>query len=159
MEGRLDTFLGRALTDAATGLPNYPYFQMIQDWEERRARRRKTLVRVVRVEVAGGGPRSRKALMWRLCQELRTSDLIASEGRDRFHILLTTPDAENAEAIAQRVEQLGTLVRVGHAEEPEPLTVATAVHVPTDLPDEKGPCEPCDDHELTPDSSGTLFQG
>ena len=153
----MDTFLGRALTDAATGLPNYPYFRMIQAWEERRARRRRTMVRVIRVSVSGGGARSRKALMWRLCQELRTSDLIASEGRDLFHILLTTPDAEKAEAIAQRVEQLGTVVRDGHAAESEPLSVRTEIHVPPDSPDEKGPCYPCDDHELTPDASGTLF--
>ena len=38
----LDTFLGRALTDPATGLPNVPYFCLIQNWEQRRARRRKT---------------------------------------------------------------------------------------------------------------------
>ena len=51
----MDTFLGRALTDVATGLPNIPYFRIIQNWEERRARRRKTQVRVVRLAVTGAG--------------------------------------------------------------------------------------------------------
>lgn len=153
----MDTFLGRALTDAATGLPNYPYFRMIQAWEERRARRRRTMVRVVTLAVSGGGARSRKALMWRLCQELRTSDLIASEGRDSFYILLTTPDAENADAIAHRVEQLGMGVREDHGEDSEPLAVRTGVHVPPELTEERGPCYPCDDHELSPDATGTLF--
>ncbi|MDQ2890389.1 MAG: GGDEF domain-containing protein [Gemmatimonadota bacterium] len=145
----MDTFLGRALTDAATGLPNYPYFQIIQNWEERRARRRRTLVRVVRVAVTGGGEVTRRALLWRLCQELRTSDLIASEGRDLFHILLTTPDAENAEAIAERVKQMANSLSDSHRDELEPITLRTDVRVPPEHLSEKGPCDPCEDHELT----------
>ena len=112
----MDSFLGVALTDVATGLPNIPYFRIIQNWEERRARRRKTLVRVIRVAVSGGAEAARRALLWRLCQELRTSDLIASEGRDTFHILLTTPDAENAVVIAERVAHLGAKLEDGALE-------------------------------------------
>src|ERR1051326_8084210 len=95
-----------ALTDPATGLPNLPYFCLIQDWEERRAQRRKTLVRVLHLHVISGGDAVRRTLMVRICQEVRTSDLIASEGRDEFRILLTSPDAEQAEGIADRIEQL-----------------------------------------------------
>ena len=57
----MDTFLGRALTDAATGLPNIPYFRIIQNWEERRARRRNTMVRVIRVAAEGGAESLRRA--------------------------------------------------------------------------------------------------
>lgn len=144
----MDTFLGRALTDPATGLPNIPYFRMIQNWEERKARRRKTLVRVVRLHVAGGGDGARRALLWRLCQELRTSDLIASDGRDDFRILLSSPDAENSAAIAQRVENLTGTLNDAHPGDPEPIHITAAIDPPTEHLDEKGPCDPCEEHEL-----------
>jgi hypothetical protein len=148
----VDTFLGRALTDAATGLPNIPYFRIIQNWEERRARRRNTMVRVIRVAVEGGAEGSRRALLWRLCQELRTSDLIASEGRDIFHILLTTPDAENAVSIAERVQRLGDMpTEAGTESEGDgasPLVLRTEIELPTQYVAEKGPCDPCEEHEL-----------
>ena len=147
----VDTFLGRALTDVATGLPNIPYFRIIQNWEERRARRRNTLVRVITVMVSGGAEGTRRALLWRLCQDLRTSDLIASEGRDLFRILLTTPDAENADAIAERVQQLGgSLVDVDPAGSAAPLLLRAEVEEPAPLAEVKGPCDPCEDHELIP---------
>ena len=145
---RVDTFLGRALTDAATGLPNIPYFRIIQNWEERRARRRNTMVRVIRVAAEGGAESLRRALLWRLCQELRTSDLIASEGRDTFHILLTTPDAENAVAIAERVQQLGATLGEHASLEGSPLVLRTVIEPPTAHVAEKGPCDPCEEHEL-----------
>lgn len=144
----MDTFLGRALTDPATGLPNIPYFCMIQNWEERRARRRKTLVRVVHLRVEGGAEGARRALLWRLCQELRTSDLIASEGPDNFRILLTTPDAENSDAIAERIAALGALLNQAHPSEGAPLEITAHIEVPPDQPAEKGPCDPCEEHEL-----------
>ena len=144
----MDTFLGRALTDAATGLPNIPYFRIIQNWEERRARRRNTMVRVIRVAAEGGAESLRRALLWRLCQELRTSDLIASEGKDTFHILLTTPDAENAAAIAERVQRLGATLGESANLEGSPLVLRTAIEPPTEHVAEKEPCDPCEDHEL-----------
>ena len=151
----MDTFLGRALTDVATGLPNIPYFRIIQNWEERRARRRNTLVRVIRVMVSGGGEGTRRALLWRLCQDLRTSDLIASEGRDLFHILLTTPDAENAGAIAERVKHLGGSLAGSDPEGTEPLLLRAEVEEPAPLAENTGPCDPCEDHELIrPTESG-----
>lgn len=144
----MDTFLGRALTDPATGLPNIPYFCMIQNWEERRARRRKTLVRVVHLHVTGGAEGARRALLWRLCQELRTSDLIASEGADDFRILLTSPDAENSDAIADRVASLSEVLNQAHPSDSAPLVIETRVEIPPEQPEEKGPCDPCEEHEL-----------
>lgn len=160
----MDTFLGRALTDAATGLPNIPYFRIIQNWEERRARRRNTMVRVVKVVVSGGGDGSRRALLWRMCQELRTSDLIASEGRGLFQILLTTPDAENAEAIAERVKHLGEMLGNGHPADQDPLQqdplrLWTEVEAPSLALVDKGPCDPCEDHELIKPPPGALSDG
>lgn len=146
--GGLDTFLGRALTDPATGLPNIPYFCMIQNWEERKARRRKTVVRVVRLHVTGGGEGARRALLWRLCQELRTSDLIASEGKDDYRILLSSPDAENSDAIAERVSNLSAPLNDAHPSDGEPLNITTEIEPPTEHLDEKGPCDPCEEHEL-----------
>lgn len=154
----MDTFLGRALTDPATGLPNLPYFSLIQNWEERRARRRRTLVRVIRLHVEGGSDAARRLLMWRLCQELRTSDLIASEGRDEFRILLTSPDAENVEAIAERVRAVVSDVNAAHGDAPDagPLAVAAAVEDPPGpVAVEKGPCDPCEEHELLGDQSSS----
>ena len=147
-EQGVDTFLGRALTDPATGLPNIPYFCMIQNWEERRARRRKTLVRVIHLHVVGGAEGARRALLWRLCQELRTSDLIASEGADHFRILLTTPDAENSDAIAERVGALSEILNQAHPSDGAALEISTSVEIPPDQPTEKGPCDPCEEHEL-----------
>ncbi|MEO7043316.1 MAG: hypothetical protein ABI035_13725 [Gemmatimonadaceae bacterium] len=146
----MDTFLGVALTDVATGLPNIPYFRIIQNWEERRARRRKTLVRVIRVAVSGGAETARRALLWRLCQELRTSDLIASEGRDTFHILLTTPDAENASLIAERVEHLSAALGINSPEAEQPLVIRTEIEPPREEIVDRGPCDPCEVHELIP---------
>jgi len=106
------------------------------------------MVRVIRVAAQGGAESLRRALLWRLCQELRTSDLIASEGRDTFHILLTSPDAENAVAIAERVQHLGdTLGEEGTADGP-PLVLRTEIEPPMEHVAEKGPCDPCEEHEL-----------
>lgn len=105
------------------------------------------MVRVIRVAVDGGAESSRRAFLWRLCQELRTSDLIASEGKDVFHILLTSPDAENVVAIAERVQRLGDALG-----EPDgratSLTLRTEIEAPTQFVAEKGPCDPCEEHEL-----------
>jgi len=150
----VDTFLGRALTDPATGLPNIPYFTLIQQWEERRARRRRTLVRVIRLQLAGGTPTSHRAVLWRLCQEMRTSDLIASDGRDEFRILLTTPDAENVVAIADRVSHVAVTATEAPGSEPPPqadapaLTVRAMIEEPAAHGAPEGPCDPCDGYHL-----------
>lgn len=141
----MDTFLGMALTDPATGLPNIPYFCLIQDWEERRAQRRKTLVRVLHLHVISGGDSVRRTLMVRICQEMRTSDLIASDGRDEFRILLTSPDAEQAEGIAERIEQLATTLNQA-SDGAEALHLRVRVETPHYVDAERGPCDPCDEH-------------
>ena len=121
-----DAFLGRALLDPTTGLPNVPYFRLIREWEERRAERRRYSVREVTMRVSGGAVRVRRALSWRLCRELRESDLIASGGPGEFHILLTTPDAEHADRICGRIEQMAVEINQRHPDEP-PLRVELAV--------------------------------
>ena len=124
-----DAFLGRALLDPTTGLPNVPYFKLIREWEQRRAERRKSSVREVRMRVAGGAVRVRRALSWRLCRELRESDLIASGGPGEFHILLTSPDAEHADRICDRIERMAGEINRLQPDEP-PLEVSLEVEPP-----------------------------
>jgi GGDEF domain-containing protein len=142
----IDGFLGRVLTDPTTGLPNVPYFRMIRDWEERRASRRKYQVRVLKIEVKGGDERIRRSLSWRLCREIRSSDLIASEGSSHFRVLLTSPDAENAEAIGTRIADMATELNTRHPSA-ERLELQVVMDSRT-LPVSTGPCEPCDVEKL-----------
>lgn len=121
-----DAFLGRALLDPTTGLPNVPYFRLIREWEERRAQRRKYSVREVTMKVSGGAARVRRALSWRLCRELRESDLIASGGPGQYHILLTTPDAEYAERVSARIVAMAAEINNRHPDDP-PLEVLVDV--------------------------------
>ena len=131
-------FLGQALTDPATGLPNMPYFSLICDWESRRAQRRNGAVKVLTLRVQGPADRT---LAWRLCQELRTSDLIASEGRHNYRILLTSPDAENIAAIGERIRAM--IDKLNQKRNAEPLAAALAVE-PDALPEkDPGPWGPC----------------
>jgi len=138
----LEGFLGRALTDPTTGLPNVPYFRMIRDWEERRASRRQYEVRVLKIHVKGGDERIRRSLSWRLCREIRSSDLIASEGSSHFRVLLTSPDAENAEAIGARIVDMAVEINARHPT-PERLELQVELDARSQ-PSTSGPCEPCD---------------
>ena len=130
--------LGQALTDPATGLPNMPYFSLIQDWERARARRRNYMVKVLTLVVRGPSDRT---LAWRLCQELRTSDLIASEGRHSYRILLTSPDAENAIAIGDRIKAM--IDKLNKKRNAEPLTAALTVEPDPKPQGEPGPWGAC----------------
>jgi hypothetical protein len=115
---------------------------MIRDWEERRASRRKYEVRVLKIQVKGGDERIRRSLSWRLCREIRSSDLIASEGSSHFRVLLTSPDAENAEMISGRIVDMATEINTRH-----PMSERLELDVEMDtrtLPVSHGPCEPCD---------------
>ena len=153
----LEGFLGRALTDPTTGLPNVPYFRMIRDWEERRASRRQYAVRVLKIQVKGGDERIRRSLSWRLCREIRSSDLIASEGSSHFRVLLTSPDAENAEAICSRIVDMAAEINVRH-----PTTERLELQVELDtrtLPSTVGPCEPCDPATLESSGEREAYQG
>lgn len=102
----IDGLLGQALHDPETGLPNAPFFSLIRDWEERRARRRQYRVRVLTIRVHGGTDQARRVLTWRLTQSLRASDLVASHGAEHLQVLLTSPDAEHADEIRSRIERL-----------------------------------------------------
>lgn len=147
-----DPFLGRVLTDPATGLPNLPYFRLITDWEHRRANRRQYAVRVLRVAVSGGDERLRRSLSWHLCRELRTSDLIASEGPGHYRILLTSPDAENVDAIRARIEEIAAELNGRHSPA-DPVVMQ--VEVDADSPPSHGsPCETMDQDTL--DHSGEV---
>lgn len=134
----LTGLLGQALTDPATGLPNIPYFTLIQDWETRRAQRRNSYVKVLTLRVQGAADRT---LAWRLCQELRTSDLIASEGRHCYRILLTSPDAENVGAIGERIRTM--IDKLNEKREAEPLAAALGVEPDAPLEGDPGPWGPC----------------
>lgn len=142
-------FLGRALMDPATGLPNIPYFCLVQEWEERRARRRGYSVRVISVRAESDDDQILQSLSWRLCQELRTSDLIASEGRNAYRILLTSPDSENVDAITKRISAMASAINDQHAN--AKLRLDVRVHAPTVAVVDAGPCDPRDESILDAD--------
>jgi hypothetical protein len=138
--------LGRVLTDPATGLPSVPYFRLIREWEERQASRRGTRVHVLRLTVQGGDERIRRSMGWRLCQEFRTSDLICSEGPDRFRLLLTSPDADHVDTIVERLHHLAETVQKTNSAE---TAFAIAVEVDEERVSKRcGPCEPADKRSL-----------
>jgi GGDEF domain-containing protein len=145
----LEGMIGRALMDPTTGLPNVPYFRIVKDWEERRAQRRNYAVRVVRISIEGGEDRVRRLVGWRLCRDLRSSDLIASEGLGHYRVLLTSPDAENVQAICQRIEELIVELNETHPG-PDPLQATVSID-DANIVTDRGPCEPCE-----PDSSGEI---
>jgi GGDEF domain-containing protein len=143
----LEGLLGRALMDPATGLPNMPYFNLVLDWEERRAQRRNYAVRVLNVKAMGGDDHIRRSLVFKLCQEIRTSDLIASDGRDRYRVLLTSPDAEHVEALCSRVEQIGVAL-ADSANDPDRLRIEVTVEPLREVVKQRSPCDPCDESTL-----------
>jgi hypothetical protein len=145
-----EALLGRVLTDPATGLPNLPYFRLIREWEERRGHRRKYRVAVLRLTVTGGGSRGLRSIPWRLCQELRDSDLIAAEDLTHYRVLLTSPDAEHVEAVSERIHRVVEDVNRARAEEP-PIAIALEIDE-RESPPEVGPCDPC--HGDAMDESG-----
>ncbi|HJU64867.1 MAG TPA: GGDEF domain-containing protein [Gemmatimonadaceae bacterium] len=143
------TLLGRVLTDPQTGLPSAQYFRIIREWEERRAKRRGYCVRVARISVNGGEDRVRLSLAWRFCSEFRTSDLLASDGPGRYQLLLTSPDAEQAESFRERLQRLVASINEAHPF-PDPLTVSVEFE-PERAGDERGPCAiPPEDRLRTP---------
>jgi len=121
-----DGFLGRALRDPATGLPNVPYLQLIRDWEEKRARRRSYSVRVLKLSLSGGDERVRRSLSWRLIRTLRDSDFLASQGANHFEVLLTSPDAEHADTLRSRIRKVIAELNERHPSE-TPLIVRMEV--------------------------------
>jgi len=96
----------RTLTDPDTGLPSVLYFRLVRDWEERRAARHGGRIRTIRIFVHGGEEVSCRRFTFGLCHEFRKSDLIASSGRGQYRLLLVGRDADQADAIRDRVERL-----------------------------------------------------
>src|SRR5688500_14105054 len=103
-----NALLLRTLTDPDTGLPSVLYFRLVRDWEERRAARHGGRVRTVRIFVHGGDETSCRRFTFGLCHEFRKSDLIASSGRSQYRLLLVGRDADQADAIKDRVDRLRT---------------------------------------------------
>ena len=153
-----NSLLLRVLSDPETGLPNVPYFRLIRDWEERRAARRGGRVRVVRLQVGGGDERLRRSMPWRLCREFRTSDIIASEGIAQFRLLLTSPDADNAEAVVERVRRLETVLNEQHPSQ-QPLAITVELEDER-VCDPREPCAPPDpDRMNTPTTPHPKYEG
>jgi hypothetical protein len=96
----------RTLTDPDTGLPSVLYFRLVREWEERRAARHGGRIRTIRILVRGGDDASHRRFAFGLCREFRKSDLIASAGRAQYRLLLVGRDADQADAIRERVERL-----------------------------------------------------
>ncbi len=133
----------RTLTDPDTGLPSVLYFRLVRDWEERRAARHGGRIRTIRIFVHGGEDASCRRFTFGLCHEFRKSDLIASSGRAQYRLLLVGRDADQADAIRERVERLrddtntrstpeGALEVKVVVDEPAPLRERQA-HEPPDV--------------------------
>lgn len=105
-EGLENGLLLRTLTDPDTGLPSALYFRLVREWEERRAARHGGRVRTIRISVRGGDETSCRRFTFGLCREFRKTDLIASSGRAQYRLLLVGRDADQADAIRDRVERL-----------------------------------------------------
>jgi GGDEF domain-containing protein len=101
-----NALLKRALVDPATGLPNTLYLDLIREWERTRAERDGKEVRLIAVSVCGGDAASRRALALELCGTFRKSDLVASEGAERFYVLFTAQEADDADVLCERVQDV-----------------------------------------------------
>ncbi|MDQ6829716.1 MAG: hypothetical protein M3081_12715 [Gemmatimonadota bacterium] len=106
-DGSLESnLLKRVLTDPATGLPSALYFDLIKEWEARRAGERGGALRVVEIEIRGAEPVELTALERRLCRVLRTTDLVASEGHGHYRVLLALANPAEADRVRDRLLEL-----------------------------------------------------
>ena len=124
----------RTLTDPDTGLPSVLYFRLVRDWEERRAARHGGHVRSIRILVRGGDDASRRRFTFGLCREFRKTDLLASSGRGQYRLLLVGRDADNAEAIRERVTRLQEDTNA-RSSEGGSISVEVSVDEPTPVTD------------------------
>ena len=104
--GLENSLLRRVLTDPATGLPNTLYLDLIRNWEEAVADRQGADILLLALKISGGTEALRRRLAWDLAESLRKSDFIASEGPQRFYLLLAVREAEDMATIQERVEQI-----------------------------------------------------
>jgi hypothetical protein len=152
-----NALLGQILPDPTTGLPSLLYFRLVLDWEERRARRLGTRVRVIKLVASGGTAADRRSLPKKLCRELRETDLIASHGPMQYHLLLTSPDAEKVDVILERIRLLVESINRRRRPTKLPLAIDARVEDERILYGDPGPCEPCDVDHLSDSGEGPRF--
>ena len=147
----------RTLTDPNTGLPSVLYFRLVRDWEERRAAHHGGRVRTIRIFVQGGEEASCRRFTFGLCHEFRKSDLIASSGRGQYRLLLVGRDADQADAIRERVERLRDDTNARSAVEGA-IEVRVLVDEPA-LLRERQAHEPPDVQQLEDSGAGARYDG
>jgi len=156
VENELESgLLLRTLTDPNTGLPSVLYFRLVRDWEERRAARHGGRVRTIRILVHGGEDASCRRFTFGLCHEFRKSDLIASSGRGQYRLLLVGRDADQTDAIRERVERLRDDTNTRSAKEGA-IDVQVIVDEPAPLR-ERDAHEPPDMDRLEDSGAGPRF--
>ncbi len=104
--GLENSLLRRVLTDPATGLPNTLYLDLIRNWEEALADRHGSDVLLLVLTLSGGTEALRRRLAWELAESVRKSDFIASEGPQRFYLLLAVREAEDMNTIRGRIDRV-----------------------------------------------------
>jgi hypothetical protein len=102
--------LKRVLVDSATGMPNTLYLEMLREWGRALAERRGEQVLLLRISVASGSERLRRAFGMTLFGVFRRADLVASEGGHRFHMLTVVREASDAELLVRRVRKIADMV-------------------------------------------------
>ena len=105
-----------AQTDALTGLPNYRAFRLRLDEELKRARRYRTALAAVMIDLDNlkpindqlgheAGNRAIAALAETVLSQLRETDFAARYGGDEFVVLLPHTSAAEARALAERLRR------------------------------------------------------
>jgi hypothetical protein len=145
----------RTLTDPGTGLPSLLYFRLVRDWEDRRAARHGGRVQTTWIFVQGGDETSSRRFTFGLCHEFRQSDLIASSGRAQYRLLLVGRDADQTDAIRERVERLRDDTN-GRSTKEGAVEVQVVVDEPAPLR-ERDAHEPPDVERLEDSGSGPRF--
>ncbi len=108
--------LQRVLTDPATGMPSALYFDLIRDWEGRRATEHGQALCVFEIVLKGFEERTLSALEQRMSFALRRTDLIASEGHGHYRVLLIAPNAERCDLVRERIVELAQSARGDRSE-------------------------------------------
>jgi hypothetical protein len=147
----------RTLTDPDTGLPSLLYFRLVRDWEERRAARHGGRVRTIRIIVNGGEDTSCRRFTFGLCHEFRKSDLLASAGRGKYRLLLVGRDADQTDAIRERVARLRDDTNTRSAKE-SAIDVEVVIDEPAPLR-ERDAHEPPNVEQMEDSGAGPRYEG
>ena len=121
--------LKRVLLDPATGLPNKMYLELIRNWEQSLAERQGMRVLFVALTLRGGTEHDRRTLALHLCESVRKSDFIASEGPERFYLLLAMREPEDLDAVRKRIDDVTRTVNDRYSTE-WPVSVELEVAEP-----------------------------